>query len=207
MTMIRTETQVPSNYYARSRDFQLLGRLFDLVANSSKNYADCIADFTDGRFAALMARTVGFCGDRKYDAEDLASLYRSFKSILRRKGTESAIKECAEMLMHAQNIGSGYEFKCDSDACVVTITLYDDRLQDISLLEDMLEYVLPAGWLLRIVIGQRSLDGYGEVDASVGVGATVTKHEDANLGNVYSGDSGDTSKYEAHLSTVYQRQQ
>lgn len=204
--MIRTETQVPSNYYARSRDFQLLGRLFDLVANSSKNYADCVANFTDGRFASLMARTVGFCGDRKYDAQDLTSLYRSFKSILRKKGTKSAIEDCVELLMHSQNVSSGYELNCDSDDCAVTINLYDGSLQDISLLEDMLDYVLPAGWLLRIVVGQQSLPNYGDVDASVGITTAVTNHEDANLGNVYSGEDGDTSKYETHLSTVYQKQ-
>ena len=63
--MIKTENIVPSNYYTRSRDFQLLGRVLDIVFNSSKGYSDMvqydtICSNTDYRLLDLIAKAVGF---------------------------------------------------------------------------------------------------------------------------------------------------
>lgn len=203
--MIRTETQVPSNYYAWSRDFQLLGRLFDLVANSSKNYADNLSSHTDGRFAELMSKTVGFGVGRKYDTDDLLSLHNGFKSIMRKKGSKAAISECVELLMHSQNVSTYHDVDYDAKKCVVTISV-GEELRDIALLEDLLEYVLPAGWLCDVVVLDTPNASYGDVDANVSVGVSVTRHEDADLGNVYSADAtgiADSTKYETPSSTVY----
>ena len=43
--MIRLQDMTPSVYYDQSRDFQFIGRLFDVVLNSVKTNADMVYAF------------------------------------------------------------------------------------------------------------------------------------------------------------------
>ena len=113
--MIKTELLVPCNYYIRSRDFQLIGRILDCIFNSSKSYSDmiqydAICKNTDKKLLDLITKTIGFETKRKYDELDLFTLCTTFKSILKNKGTISAVEECVKVLLKAQNIHK--PFRC-----------------------------------------------------------------------------------------------
>ena len=62
--MIKIQESVPSIYYNSSRDFQLLGHLFDLVLNSTKTEADLLFNLplstnSDDQLLDLMTFTLG----------------------------------------------------------------------------------------------------------------------------------------------------
>lgn len=210
--MVRTETQVPSNYYTRSRDFQLLGRIFDLSMNSSKDYADSVrgcADGTalDGRMMSLLAKTVGFDCRDGHAASDLMMACRGFKSILRRKGSEQAVIDCVSLMMRAQNVDDTFDVTIinkDGGADVYEVlVLVPKELSDITLLEDLLDYVLPAGYVLNIVVGLSGNGDVGELDAKVKTEHTSVKYADDAIGKVY-GDKDDSCDSTAVImSTVY----
>ena len=126
--MVKTELLVPSNYYTRSRDFQLMGRALDCVFNSAKLYSDMIqyssiCKNTDRRLLDLITRTIGFESKRQYDNEDLFILCSAFKNILQRKGTISAVEDCVRVLLKSQNIDKPFKV-IDSGAIDASSTKY-----------------------------------------------------------------------------------
>ena len=68
--MIKLQDYTPEVYYRESRDFQFIGRLYDLVLNYVKTNADLIyslplSDNSDNQFIDLMAMTLGFHAKHK----------------------------------------------------------------------------------------------------------------------------------------------
>jgi hypothetical protein len=220
--MIKVETQVPSNYYARSRDFQLLGRLYDAAINSSKLYADLLGGLfaescSDSRMLGLMMKTVGFDEKRKYEDSDLIALRSSFKHILRMKGSRGAVEACVRLLLRAQNISdlfnvyiSNTESTTGSDEPLAKYEVkivVPVEMHDVALLEDLLDYVLPAGYVYSIVVAYISDGAYGSGDAAMSNSVSVQPKSDSELGNVY--DHTDATQaargtaYATEMSTVY----
>ena len=211
--MIQTGYQVPSNYYIRSRDFQLLGRVFDIVFNSSKTYSDMIAynaicNNTDKSLLELIARTIGFDPVRKYDVQDLYTVCTSFKYIISRKGTLEAIKDCVRALLNAQNISDGFDvdevYDINGNKLYELQIIVPTKLKDRVLLEDLLEYVLPTGYTYNIINSELPPVGFESDDAYVSIKQpTSTEYIDSELGHVYGGTVEDKVKTE--LTTVYSK--
>lgn len=182
--MIKTYTQVPEYYYKESRDFQLLGRIFEGVFNYSKTAIDTLSNNplsrnSDIALMDLVTKTVGFESRHNYDIPNLVALANSFKSILRIKGTKKSIEDCVRLLLNAQNIYEEFEVNINTLAVpgespeapkihnrLVTIYI-PEEVKDVSLLEDMLEYVLPVGFDYIIVISSIGAEGIGVEAASV----------------------------------------
>lgn len=210
--MIRTETQVPSTYSIRSRDFQLLERVFDTVFNSSKTYADTIKNCgginknTDKRLLDLIARTLGFESKREYDTQDLYVLCNDFKSIIKDKGTKRAIENCVRVLLNAQNLSESFTVSIDNSRYEVDVYV-SKNLQDIALLEDMLEYVLPIGYYLNIFVLDNVYNVEGEVEAAVSSLVTSTNYgaTSEKLGNIMDNGASatDTTVFETENSVVF----
>ena len=62
--MVKIQESVPQIYYNSSRDFQLIGHLFDLVLNSVKTEADLLFNLplstnSDDQLLDLLAFTLG----------------------------------------------------------------------------------------------------------------------------------------------------
>ena len=162
--MIKTRTQVPEIYYNNSRDFQFIGRLFDVVFNYLKTNVDTMKNnpltkLTDDNLMDLAAYTVGFVSKREYSINDLESICNSFRDLLRRKGTEGAIKACIDMLLKSNNISEVSEVNVINVAedgstipFVREIELYiPAKLNDTRLLEDMFDYILPSGYIVSML--------------------------------------------------------
>ena len=86
--MIRTQDLTPSIYYKESRDFQLFGRLYDIVFNYVKTNVDLMENFpinahTDSKLIELLARTLGFNNKLNYRNDDLNAICNVFISLIR----------------------------------------------------------------------------------------------------------------------------
>ena len=111
--MIKTLDRVPYVYGEKSRDFQLISRIFDASFNTSKLAADTMlnnngSENIDYRFVDLACKTIGFDYHGQYNTNELVAVVKSFKDLVRNKGTKYAIQKSIELLLNAQYIKSGY---------------------------------------------------------------------------------------------------
>ena len=86
--MIKLQDYTPDVYYNESRDFQFIGRLYDIVLNYVKTNADLLYDLplsdnSDSQFIELLAFTLGFQPKHKYTAKHLRAICSVFSDILR----------------------------------------------------------------------------------------------------------------------------
>jgi hypothetical protein len=150
--MINFYNQVPSIYTNASRDFQYLSWLINIVLNSVKHNVDGLYDLpntkTDTRLAELLAMTLGFKVKRKYNQEQLAALVSIIPSILRYKGTITAVTLAGMALINAS--GTTGDFSCEIKDGTLVVTL-PKELIDINLFMDLLPYILPAGMTCHII--------------------------------------------------------
>lgn len=199
--MIRTYRNVPEYYYNESRDFQLIGRIFEAVFNHSKTATDNIANTSlskdsESTLIDLVTKTIGFESKHKYDMADLMALSNSFKSILKIKGTKKSIEDCVRVLLKAQNIDEKFEVLVDTSYTIVggktvhnrLITIYMPiEVKDIALLEDMLDYVLPAGFNYAIVIASTGGQLVGAEAISKDIVSSSTLYSAEEVGVVTPG--------------------
>lgn len=185
MSKIELQSMTPSPYYTQSRDFQFIGRLFDIVLNSVKTNADMIYNLplsanSDRKLIDLMALTLGFKLKHNYAAAQLVALCSTFSEILRNKGSVYAVELAANTLIHAEGLKT--KFKYDLDVNNAKIIAYlPSGLSNLSLFRDILDYILPAGMRCDIVVAN-----FTEQEATTEVGTIDThiarnRSDDANM--------------------------
>ena len=151
--LIKFQDLTPEVYYKRSRDFQYIGRLFDLVLNNAKMNTDIISSLPlnpdmDPRLLDLLALTLGFKSKHEYNTKQLAALCSIFPFVLRNKGSKLAIETACNALLNAEGITK--EASVEVSNQTVSIFL-PSGLSDLNLLKDLLNYILPAGMSCSIV--------------------------------------------------------
>lgn len=162
--MIDTLKITPSIYSKESRDYQLIGRLYNAVFNYAKMSIDGMNNFplskdSDKRFLDLVAKTIGFESKHSYNTENLYALCSSFKKIVSHKGTKRAIEELLSVLLNSQNINKLFKVDVYTNNNTgkfkpYSIVIYvPTELNDIIMLEDMMSYILPAGFVYEIYVG------------------------------------------------------
>lgn len=153
--MIRLQDLTPEVYYRQSRDFQFIGRLYDLVLNSIKTNTELIYSLplsqnSDTRFLDLMAMTLGLKASHSYNLKQLTAICSIFMTIMKVKGTEKAIELIINALLNAE----GIVLKTPVDIYVkdneIQILLTEELI-DITLLVDLLDYVIPAGMSYTLI--------------------------------------------------------
>jgi len=165
--MIKLQDLTPEVYYKQSRDFQFIGRLYDVVLNSVKTNADLIAALplsknSDEKLIDLMTLTLGFTPKHNYNIAQLTALCSAFCEVLRNKGSLYSIETAANVLLHAEGINQKAEaypvHKKDAEG--QELNEYDytqinvfipNTLSDINLFKDILNYILPAGMSCNII--------------------------------------------------------
>lgn len=149
--MIKTQNLVPEIYYNHSRDFQLLGRLYEVIFNYIKMNTDIIKqlrflDPKSSELVDLLAMTLGFKKLHEYNTGQLSALCSIFSEILKIKGTKTSIELVIKMLLNIENIDAYYEVNTSKVASEHLIEIIlPPELKNISLLYDILDYILPAG--------------------------------------------------------------
>lgn len=215
--MIKTELQVPSNYSSRSRDFQLLSCIYDSLFNSSKTYSDMIGNIPienhiDRRLLDLLTHTLCFESRRHYDENDLYTLCSAFKSIMRKKGSESAIRDCIRVLLKAQNINKDFDVVITNEVSEFSedtpylVSIYiPAELNDLALLEDLLDYVMPAGYVYNLIIsvGRDELSDKTPEAVLVDEIESREEYKNSELGHVYIKNGDTYANYSTENSMLY----
>lgn len=145
--MIKLQELTPSVYYEQSRDFQFIGRLYDIVLNYIKTNADNLYTLPIGKnmnekLLNLLAFTLGFQSKHHYNSKQLLAICSVLPLILKHKGSLNAILIAVNSILYAEGINQAldYEFKDNN------LVLYlSPDLSDLTLLKDIMVYILPAG--------------------------------------------------------------
>lgn len=154
--MIKTKDLVPSIYYNKSRDFQAIGRTFEVIYNYLKTNTDLVLNsYEDIKMLDLLAKTVGFNSKHTYNTDDLYALCNSFVTILKNKGSIKSIELAVILLLNAQHIESKFYVDDVTDASNKkqhSLDIYIPKeLSDTILLDDLFDYILPAGYTYRFI--------------------------------------------------------
>lgn len=175
--MIKLKELTPAIYYKESRDFQFIGRLFDLVLNSIKTEADLLYNLplntdSNDKLVDLLAFTLGFKPKHQYNSRQLKAVCSVFPEILRNKGSIKALKIACEALFSSMDIAQNltYDFTTGKDNTELNLYIAQD-FGDITILTDLLSYVLPAGMSCNII---REFHLIKESNTNIGIKNTVT---------------------------------
>lgn len=154
--MIKLQNYTPEVYYKESRDFQFIGRLYDLIFNSVKTNSDQLynlplSDNSNEEWIDLMALTLGFKPRHNYNVKQLVAVCNILPTILRNKGTLRAIELIGNAILKSEGVKDSIYVSLSSiDSTRLQIGL-PTLLEDITLLQDLLDYVLPAGMTCEII--------------------------------------------------------
>ena len=172
--MIRIQDMTPAVYSAMSRDYQFISRLFDIVLNSVKTSTELVKDIPDtlpAPFINLLATTLGFQPKRRYRADQLRAICSVFSFCLRNKGNRQSIEAAVRAVMHAAGVKTDTVIiSIDSKESIIYISTPGISI-DTALLEDVFDYILPAGYRVNMV---NSAVEYGRgVETDINVGNSV----------------------------------
>ncbi len=184
--MIQLQNATPKTYYEQSRDFQFIGRLYEIVLNSVKTNADVISygipysDFSPDSFLELLSKTLGFKPKHVYTHNQLLAICNVFSEVLRNKGNMQAVQLIGEAILKTEGILGTvaclmqYDLATKKNLPVLRIII-PDKLADIALFYDLLEYVVPAGTTCDIIRGEMSDPILAATDLDVTADVTVFK--------------------------------
>lgn len=145
--MIKLQELTPSVYYEQSRDFQFIGRLYDIVLNYVKTNADNLYTLPidknmDEKLLNLLAFTLGFQSKHHYNSKQLLAICSVLPLILKHKGSLDAILIAANSILYAEGINQALDYEFKNNNLVLYLS---QDLSDLTLLKDILIYILPAG--------------------------------------------------------------
>lgn len=151
--MIKSQNLVPNIYYKESRDFQLFGRIYDIIFNYAKTNIDLMENFpinnyTDSKLIELLARTLGFNNKLSYRNDDLNAICNVFITLMKNKGSLKSIELLVNTILNVSNINNKAKVTLSDDVQypLVVISIPDVISNpEVKLLEDVLDYILPIG--------------------------------------------------------------
>lgn len=152
--MFRLQENVPEVYVKESRDFQLMSRLYDLSNNAVRYNIKSMENLLDpmlcsDRLLPLLATRVGFFPRAEYNTHALRLIISVFPYILKHKGTRKGIEMALNTILKAENEYSESYITIENSPNY-KITISTKRwLEDQTLLEDVLSYIIPIGYELE----------------------------------------------------------
>lgn len=159
--MIKLQNYTPEVYYKKSRDFQFIGRLYDLVLNSVKTNTDLLYSLPVGenmndQLVDLITLSLGFKPKHNYSTQQLLAICSIFPTLLRKKGTLQAVQLACTTILASEGIITKPNVEMISSnrqSAKVLDTLHigiPPELSDITLIQDLLSYIIPAGMLIDL---------------------------------------------------------
>lgn len=170
--MIRTQNLVPEYYPEQSRDFQVLGRLFDYAVNGLKFNIDSMQNITNTNHAKdtvlpLIGDKFGIYDKQSYSNRELLS---ALPSALQYKGSLKSISILLNAYLDSLSIfdyAIAYHSKDRESAeelsqllrqeikpyTIVIVLSVTPSLADLHVLDEYLNMVVPCGMLIRYVFG------------------------------------------------------
>lgn len=211
--MIKLQDLTPEVYYKQSRDFQFIGRLYDLVLNSVKTNAANLYNLPEGKemdeqLLNLLALTLGFKTAKNYNSKQLLAICSALPVILRHKGSIRALILAVDALLAAEGIKQPLDYTTGING---SITLYvAQELEDTTLLIDLFDYLLPAGISCELVKESQLVSGI-ETKFVLTDRVNVYKKDETQLSTIASksslsslilGNIGDTASILANTTII-----
>ena len=194
--MIIVKNLVPEIYYSKSRDFQAIGRVFEVLYNYAKTNADILLNVDENiKMLELLAKTLGFNTKHNYNTEDLIALCSTFITIIRNKGSKESVEMAIRAMLKAQHIEKefyvedAYESIYEEGQVVGRRRLYQlnihipKELDDLILLEDLFDYILATGFTYRFISIVESKNPY-KTDVAVSSKETTLKFKSNDTSEV-----------------------
>lgn len=158
--MIKLQDLTPAVYYNQSRDFQFIGRLYDLVLNYSKTNAANLYNLPIGKnmdeqLLNLLALTLGFKPTKKYNSKQLRAICSVLPTILKHKGSIQALVLATNALLAAEGVRQPLDYTIHPKQGIILYVAQE--LDDLSLFTDLLDYLLPAGLSCTVVKESQSV--------------------------------------------------
>lgn len=190
--MIDIIRQTPEEYSKQSRDYQVLARLYSALFNVSKMYIDDMNIWDkniDNKLSMLRAKTLNFDPQHDWDLDDLDVVTSCFKYLMKFKGTKNALKYIISILMKIRNIDDDIDESTVSIEDNSIIIRLEDDLVTLGIMEDIIRYLLPAGYTYRI-IEYRSYDISDLLVTEAKVSDNVTHTSEGYDYRMYIGNNG-----------------
>jgi hypothetical protein len=158
MAVFRMQNNVPQVYVNESRDFQLMGRVMDVIHGGVMFDASSIINLIRplNIYDSLLihyATKVGFFPKVDIDAKVLRPILAAFPFAVKNKGSIRGIEYAVASVLRAENIPSG-----DTEIIVSidktthqVLILIQFQMQYKYALEEVLKYVIPAGFDFAVV--------------------------------------------------------
>ena len=171
--MIRTQQNVPEPYVDQSRDFQLLGRMYDCVVNGVKFDIDSMTHAIDtnscrSNFLPLLQTKIGFFSEKAITDDELRYILKAFPTLIKNKGSILAIKQAIWMYLKLKHLKTRVQIiitgKNSPEPYTIRIGV-ETGFVDVLPLNEVLKYIIPTGY--NIVYGFytpiTNTDDYGNV--------------------------------------------
>ncbi len=154
--MIDVIKQTPIEYSNLSRDYQVIARLYSLLFNYSKLYIDDLSIWDsniDNKLVTLRAKTLNFDAKHSWDLDELEAVTSCFKYLIRKKGSSECFKYCVNILLRSLGLSSVLDAQniTIDQANYQVIVRADVTTLTSGIIEDLLAYLLPAGWTYRVI--------------------------------------------------------
>ena len=158
--IIYFDKEVPEYYVKGSRDFQALARLLTFALNSAKVEADSLLYLNDpilisNNLLALMQTKVGFWTNYTFTDDDIRLVCDCFNLAVREKGSRNGIVKAIEIFLRTINAAAEFDILIQNkdsegnDQYRIEIGI-NDIWNDYTLLEEILRYILPTGYILTV---------------------------------------------------------
>lgn len=160
MSVFRLCDNVPPVYPEGSRDFQLLCNLFDLVYGSTKFNIDTIRLLSDTQHCrssllTLLQHKLGLYMSTKLDDDSARTLLKCFPYVVRKKGSVEGITEMLSLFLSITHRGDkptvyiSNRNDLSGSSFIVEVAPVSISGNNMSLLSEMLSYVIPTGYFVE----------------------------------------------------------
>lgn len=160
--MFRVENNVPEVYVHKSRDFQLLSRLYDLAFQDVKKSILSLERLTDTNSCntlvlPLLGTKVGFFTNSTTPDEMYRKVLSAFPLIIRHKGSAKGLQLVVNLFERL--INTPVTLILEENKAIITFRAYSPPVQ---LFEDLLEYIRPTGyeieWKVDVDVPAKDVD-------------------------------------------------
>ena len=159
MPLIKIVNSVPECYPNQSRDFQLIGRLYDCIINGVKFDIDTIENLTNTqecseRILQLLQTKLGFYTKHSISDDSIRYILRAFPFLVKNKGSKRSLYQAVYIFLKLNHILTEpvIVIRNNEQVAPYTITIYIQSLRiDTTPLDEMLRYLLPTGYTYEYV--------------------------------------------------------
>ena len=171
------QNNVPETYVNRSRDFQLLCRLYDVVMNGVKFDVDVVGNVIDNKHIStdllpLLQSKLGFF-DSVAVNDKLRYVLDAFPHIIKNKGSLKAVEQTVNVFLKANHISTPAQVYADMQSQKVIAIIKSGITFDTDLIDAIMKYILPTGY----VVEYRFVTDVVTSPTIVGVAQNVKKYK------------------------------